>query len=178
MISRARQQLLSLLLNVAAGYIGQTQVISADGATVSQAITYCDNVIDSPTGNYERAKTICDDVNSGQQVPAGMIPLSTVQIAYSRRLDLNSFTVTPNPGAAARTFSFTMGQAGSVRLDVYDVAGQLVAKLVEGPISAGPHSVSWNGRTGESDTVTRGIYFARLETVEGSKTLKVIQLMR
>jgi hypothetical protein len=33
MIARARQQLMSLLLNVAAGYISQTQVISFDGAT-------------------------------------------------------------------------------------------------------------------------------------------------
>src|SRR5689334_8643166 len=43
MIARARQQLMTLLLNVAAGDLAQSQVISADGATVSQAITYCDN---------------------------------------------------------------------------------------------------------------------------------------
>jgi len=59
---------MSLLLNVAANDIGQTRVISADGATVSQAITYSDNLIDSPTGNYERAKTICDMINNGQMV--------------------------------------------------------------------------------------------------------------
>src|SRR5205085_731087 len=65
MIARARQQLMTLLLNVAAGDIAQTQVISADGATVSQAITYSDNVIDSPTGNYAKANNICDAINNG-----------------------------------------------------------------------------------------------------------------
>lgn len=62
--ARAKQQLTALLLNVAAGYISQTEIISADGATVSQAITYCDNLIDESSGDHEKAKSICDDINN------------------------------------------------------------------------------------------------------------------
>lgn len=175
MRDKARQDLLALLLNVASGRLGTMSVISLDGATVSQAITYCDNLIDSPSGNYAKAKSIAEDINKGKKVAAGMIPLSTAQIAYRQGLSLRTFTVTSNAGPGARTFSFTMGRAGSARLHVFDVAGRLVARLADGPIAEGPHSVSWNGRTGGGDPVGSGIYFARLETADGSRTLKVIQ---
>jgi hypothetical protein len=100
MIRRAKQQLMALLLNVAAGYISQTAVISSDGATVSQAITFCDQTIDNPLGNYERAKTIADIINNGATVPSGMIPLSTAQIAYRRGME-----------AAGRLVSTVVGES-------------------------------------------------------------------
>lgn len=62
-----KQQLIALLLNVAAGDISQTEIISADGATVSQAITYADNLIDDPSGNHEKAKAICDHIDKPSQ---------------------------------------------------------------------------------------------------------------
>jgi len=176
MIARARQQLLSLLLNVAAGYIGQTAVISLDGATVSQAITYCDNQIDSPTGDYEKAKTIADDINNGIKVPAGMIPLNTAQIAYRRGMEGVSFRVTPGAGGATRDFQFMTGARGPVSLRIFDVSGRLVAQLYQGTMEAGPHSVSWNGRASSGAAIARGLYFARLQTPRESPTIKVLEL--
>jgi len=176
MLARARQQLMSLLLNVAAGDISQTKVISADGATVSQAITYCDNVIDSPTGNYERAKTIADTINNGMMVPAGMIPLSTAQIAYRRGMEGMSFRAMPGGGGAARDFHFMTGARGPVSLRIYDVSGRLVAELYRGDMEAGPHSVSWNGRSSSGAVIARGVYFARLQTPRESPTIKVLEL--
>jgi len=43
-VTRARQHLMALLLNSAAQYLHLTDVISIDGATVTQAITYCDHL--------------------------------------------------------------------------------------------------------------------------------------
>jgi hypothetical protein len=176
MIARARQQLMSLLLNVAASYISQTKVISTDGATVSQAITYCDNLIDSPTGNYERAKTIADTINNGIMVPAGMIPLGTAQIAYRKGMEALSFRATPNPGSAVREFQFMTGARGPVSLSLYDVSGRLVTELFRGTMNAGVHSVSWNGQTSAGVHAARGLYFARLQTPRESPTIKVLQL--
>lgn len=174
MISRARQQLLALLLNVAAGYMSQTSVISADGATVSQAITFCDREIDQPAGDHELAKTIADLINNGQIVPAGMIPLSTETIAYARgRLD---FRATPNPARGATRFMFTTRSAGKVELAVFDLAGRAVARLVDGSLAAGSHAIAWSGpRTGRV-TTSPGVYFARLRTAEGEALLRVLAL--
>jgi len=176
MIAKARQQLLSLLLNVAANAINQTQVISADGATVSQAITYSDQLIDSPTGNYDTARSICDKINSGQRVPSGVIPLSTAQIAYRKGTEAISFRVMQASGGGAREYQFTTGARGPVNLRLYDVAGRIVAEIYGGTMDAGPHSVAWSGRTSSGTVTARGLYFARLTTPRESATIKVLQL--
>ena len=175
MIRRAKQQLMALLLNVAAGYISQTAVISADGATVSQAITFCDQTIDNPLGNYERAKTIADIINNGATVPAGMIPLSTAQIAYRRGMEAASFRALSNGATGAHDFRFVTAQAGPVRLTIHDVAGRLVSTVVGESMAAGAHAVRWDGRTVSGARAVRGIYFARLETPREGKALKIVE---
>jgi len=177
-ISRARQQLLALLLNAAANYIGLDDAVSKDGATGSQAITYCDQIIDDPGGDYSKAVLIADKINSGQKVNAGVIPLTTAQIAYRRGLALRSFRVTPNPGPGPRTFQFAMGQAGSARLNLYDVSGRLVKELMNGSVGEGTQRVVWDGTAANGARVGAGLFFARLETEVGSKTLKVIHMYR
>lgn len=177
MIARARQQLMSLLLNVASNAISQTRVISADGATVSQAITYSDNLIDSPTGNYEKAKTICDMINNGQLVPAGMIPLGTQTIAYAAGRGTLQFRVTPNPGRGPLRFQFSVRKTESVELIVFDVAGRAVAKLVDGTLEAGAHTVTWNDSRSADHRDQNGVFFARLRTRdEGSEVVSVLRL--
>jgi len=177
-IDKARQQLLSLLLNVAANNLGLTNIISKDGATVSQAVTYCDQLIDNPSGDRALAAAIAEKVNAGQKVNAGVIPLSTAQIAYERRMALQTFRVTQNPGPQMRAFQFAMGEPGVVRLRVFDIAGRQVAELVNGTLEAGAHVVTWDGVTTGGDHLKNGVYFARLETEGGVKTLKVTQLTR
>ena len=57
--AKARQQLLSLLFNVAGNRIHLSEVISADGATVSKAITFVDDLIhdgDPATDMLARAR--------------------------------------------------------------------------------------------------------------------------
>lgn len=177
-VDRAKQQLLALLLNVAANNLTLTNVISKDGATVSQAITFCDQIIDNPGGDHTLAIGILDKINSGQQVNAGLIPLTTEQIAYRGAMALRTFRVTPNPGPGARSFQFAMGRSGSVRLSVFDVSGRLVTKLVDGVMEAGEHSIAWRGTAERGSRIGNGVYFARLETDAGSKSLKVVQLPR
>ena len=173
MIARARQQLMALLLNVASGKLSQTEVISADGATVSQAITYCDNVIDDPAGNYEMAKTIADEINNNRIVPAGMIPLSTVTIAYRFGLpaDYSLSQNYPNPFNPVTTISFSLPVAGFAKLEVYNIMGQKVAVLVDGQLEAGVHSAIFDGRNTAS-----GVYFYRLSTSEFTDTQKMVLL--
>jgi len=176
MIDRARQQLIALLLNVASGYASLTQVISADGATLSQAITYCDNLVDNPAGDYEKAKTIADDINNGISVPAGLIPLSTAKIAYAPKAGRPSLHVSPNPGRGEWTFQFAMAARGTVTLRVYDLAGRSIATLLQGDLSQGLQTVRWDGRADGGNQVANGLYLVRLSTPVGSETIKLLQL--
>jgi hypothetical protein len=175
MVDRAKQQLMALLMNVAAGNLSQTKVISQDGATVSQAITYCDNVIHSPNGNDSQANDICDAINSGQTVKAGQIPLSTQNITYARWGRSLEFRVTPNPGHGPLHFAFSLPKGGPVDLSVYDVAGRRVTTLLDGTMEAGSHGVTWDA-IGPGGMTRVGMYFARLMTREGTATLRVLQM--
>jgi hypothetical protein len=172
MIARARQQLMALLLNCAAGNVHLTEVISMDGATVSQAITYCDNVIDDPDGDHETAKTIADLVNNGETVPADMIPLDTVQIAYRQGVPAGQLNLTskPNPFNPMTTISFVLPEAASTNLRIYDVSGHLVRTLMNGIVQpGGHHEVVWNGQSDSGRIVAAGVYFCKLDAGEFSE---------
>ena len=172
MTARAKQQLMALLLNVAAGFISQTAVISADGARVTQAITYCDNLIDDPNGNHEKAKTICDDINNGIQVPAGMIPLSTANIAYRNVIKPDEFALLqnyPNPFNPSTEISFHIPSATHVKLELFNINGQKVAMLVDGDFESGFHSITFDGSEFAS-----GIYLYRMTASEFVETKKML----
>jgi uncharacterized repeat protein (TIGR01451 family) len=174
MTARAKQQLMALLLNVAGGKLSQTEIISVDGATVSQAITYCDNLIDDPAGDHETAKTICDEINNNRQVAAGVIPLSTVNIAYKQAEIPVTYGLSqnyPNPFNPATEIIFSLPSASRVKLEVFNVMGQKVTTLVHGQFEAGEHIIQWNG----SD-VASGVYFYRLQADDFVDTKKMMLL--
>jgi len=64
----------------------------------------------------------------------------------------------PNPFNPTTTIHFDMPQAGRVKLSVYNLRGELVQTLVDGEISAGAHSVRFDGRG-----LASGVYFYRME---------------
>jgi hypothetical protein len=70
----------------------------------------------------------------------------------------------PNPFARETQVRFGLPSGGSARLRVYDVQGRQVTTLVNGPQSAGWHSVIWNGRGLDGARARAGVYFLRLES--------------
>jgi len=181
---RARQQLMAVLLNVMSLSIGQNQVISSDGSTVSQAITYCwDLIADGDPANDETAKTIADEINNGHMVPAGMIPPATPNYTYDApgvdvarlpdRTEL--FPNFPNPVRAAGTqIRFRTADAGNARLDIFDVQGRRVRTLVDGIVSAGETTVGWDGTADNGRALANGVYFYRLTGASGVFTQKLL----
>lgn len=83
----------------------------------------------------------------------------------------------PNPFSSSATrIRYAVPQASSVKLHVFDVQGRLVRTLVSGPVEAGAHTVTWNGRNDQEREVSAGVYFYRLEAGEKSATRKMILL--
>lgn len=181
MNDRAKQQLLALLLNVVSGKIAQTQKISPNGATVSQAITYCNDLIqDGVASNDETAKTIADMINNGQTVPSGMVPSSTRIITYSMRpsreagAEFRLDAAAPNPSrGAAVAIRFGLARTDQVDLRVFDVTGRMVKTLARGSFAAGPYRMTWDGTDDSGTRVQQGIYFYRLVTEEGTLSRSV-----
>ena len=70
----------------------------------------------------------------------------------------------PNPFNPVTSISFQLPETASVRLGVYNLAGQRVALLAEGMMEAGMHQVSFDG-----SNLSSGIYVYALQT--GNSTL-------
>jgi hypothetical protein len=74
-------------------------------------------------------------------------------------------------GVAGTTLRFSVPTAAHVRLSVYNVLGERVATLLDGPVEAGEHRLQWIPEAAAS-----GTYFIRLETAHGSTTRPVLLL--
>ena len=77
----------------------------------------------------------------------------------------------PNPFNASTRIRYRVDHDGSVRLAIYDIIGNRVEVLCDGVQQAGEHIIAWN-----AEKVSSGVYFARLETGAGTKTVKMMIL--
>jgi predicted outer membrane repeat protein len=75
----------------------------------------------------------------------------------------------PNPFRPSTTIRFNLAEAADVRLSVYSATGRLVTRLLDGPLAAGDHSVSWAGTDARGLHVAVGTYFCRLEDANGTE---------
>jgi hypothetical protein len=69
----------------------------------------------------------------------------------------------PNPFNPSTRISYTLPSTGTVSLNVFNLLGEQVATLVNGPMTAGTHETVWDGRDAAGRVVSSGIYFYRLE---------------
>ncbi|MDZ4805438.1 MAG: FlgD immunoglobulin-like domain containing protein [Candidatus Eisenbacteria bacterium] len=68
----------------------------------------------------------------------------------------------PNPFRDRTALAFSLPVAGPVTLNVFDLNGRLVRRLVDGVQPAGRQSVTWDGRGDDGAAVANGLYFAQL----------------
>lgn len=80
----------------------------------------------------------------------------------------------PNPFNIKTLISFDVPHGSTVRLDIYNVLGQMVKELYVGHLEAGSHQLIWDGSNADNDKVTSGIYFYRLQAENFDKTMKML----
>ena len=68
----------------------------------------------------------------------------------------------PNPFNPRTNISFVLPADGSARLQVYDMQGRLVKTLHDGALSAGYHTVMWDGTDDTGQRVASGVFLYRL----------------
>jgi hypothetical protein len=70
--------------------------------------------------------------------------------------------ITPNPFNPSTRIAFDLARDGRVALEVFDVRGRPVRRLLATELSAGRHETTWDGRDDDGNGVASGTYFARL----------------
>jgi hypothetical protein len=79
--------------------------------------------------------------------------------------------VYPNPFNPTTTLSFTLANAGTVQMSIYDVNGREVANLINGYREAGSHSVTF-----DASHLTSGVYVYRLTSGDQVASGKMVLL--
>jgi hypothetical protein len=87
--------------------------------------------------------------------------------------DFSVATVYPNPFNPSAVVKFNLSTSQNVAVRIYNILGQEVRLLVDGPMPAGQHTVIWDGRNAGGEPVSSGVYLCKLSTAERQRTLKM-----
>lgn len=83
----------------------------------------------------------------------------------------------PNPFNPTTTISYAVPNPGArVQIALYDVAGRLVATLVDEQKAPGSYFAAWNGRDQTGEPVASGVYFLRMRAGAFLETKKLVML--
>jgi flagellar hook assembly protein FlgD len=70
--------------------------------------------------------------------------------------------------------SFYLDETSRVRLNLYNVKGQLVYRLADESMQQGTHSLRWNGKDMRGRTVSRGIYYLEMQKGAARTVSKIV----
>ncbi len=93
-----------------------------------------------------------------------MFPIYLVPVEGNDDIPAAGFTVNsvyPNPFNPSTTVRLYIPQSSDLDLVVYDVQGRKIRKLHTGGISAGWHTLVWDGRDDTGRSQASGMYFLR-----------------
>jgi len=74
----------------------------------------------------------------------------------------------PNPFNPTTTISFSIAEAGTISIEVFNIAGQKVDTIANEFMDAGSHSVVW-----DASGFSAGVYFYTVKSGDLSKTMKM-----
>jgi hypothetical protein len=113
-----------------------------------------------------------------EQVLSYLRILTHIGDAGTRSVAQNRLTQNaPNPFNPTTTIAYEVKESGPVSLKIYNVAGQLVKTLVDGPRSAGRvYEARWSGLNDSGQPVASGVYFYKLVARGFTQTKKMVLL--
>jgi hypothetical protein len=105
-----------------------------------------------------------------------LVPNTTSSVnPTSERLKLG-MRAAPNPATKDVALSFDLAKRQPVVLAVFSVEGRRIRTLQRGTLEAGHHQLAWDGLDDRGKPVADGMYFARLEAGEGSRTTSIVHV--
>ena len=82
----------------------------------------------------------------------------------------------PNPFNSSTTITFSLSAMEKTELSVFSITGQKIRSLASEPLSAGTHSMCWDGRDDMGTPVASGMYIARLRASNHTSVSKMMLL--
>ena len=79
----------------------------------------------------------------------------------------------PNPFNPVTAIRFSIKEEGYVKINIYNTQGQLVRILVDQQMGPGQHSVMWDSKDNQGQTIATGLYIYTLEVNGFNQTRKM-----
>ena len=117
-------------------------------------------------------------LNTGEDTSDALFSIHT-QIGTRPVPEVASFGLMqnyPNPFNPMTRIEFSLDERGLISVRIYDISGKLIRILVQETMSAGRHSVLWNGQDEHGGPVASGVYVCRFETKDKEAMRKVVLL--
>ena len=80
----------------------------------------------------------------------------------------------PNPFNPSTEIQFSIPARSSVRMEVFDMSGQLIATLFDEEMAAGTYKATWSGEGASGRTVASGVYLYRIQAGSFVATRKMV----
>jgi len=82
----------------------------------------------------------------------------------------------PNPFNPSTTIEYQVPKQTTVKINIYDINGQLVKELLNEEKNTGNYSTVWNGKNNAGNTVASGTYFYQIQSGDFIQVKKMILL--
>jgi len=80
----------------------------------------------------------------------------------------------PNPFNAATTIEYSIPKSGDVIINIYNLSGQSIRKIVAPAQSAGRHRMNWEATDRNGNVLPSGVYFYQVESNNAIATGKMV----
>jgi hypothetical protein len=93
-------------------------------------------------------------------------------------IPVTSFAVSqplPNPSRGTLRLALELPVSTVVEAGIYDLTGRRVRELPAGSMSAGRHTLSWDGHDDSGRLVAPGVFFARIQTALGNRSRTIVR---
>ena len=85
-------------------------------------------------------------------------------------------TAYPNPFNSSTRIKFTNSRQGRISLEIYDISGKWISRIVDGHFSSGTHSLIWKGIDPNGRPVPSGSYLVVMKHAGFTASKKIIYL--
>jgi len=82
----------------------------------------------------------------------------------------------PNPFSTSTAIHFSLTRASHATIEIYDLRGVPIRRIVTPPLSHGPQSIAWDGRDNHGRAVSSGVYFWRANAGESSYSGRLVRI--
>jgi hypothetical protein len=151
------------------GYRGMLSKFNFTATCLNEMFDECGQPTDEVgDGPYDRSSVMTSLDNAGNgtafQLQTSIPEVFMVEQSY------------PNPFSGNVRIGFGLPTNGWVKIDIFDVAGRHVAKLLDEDQTPGYHRVMWNGQDSQGRRVAPGVYFYRV-SFQGKSEIKKMMVV-